>query len=158
MRRTSVTDLLGPFFVVALLAYLLLRSVYDSLPPIDYTVGLPLLFLAAVELVAARRIRAAVSHDPDARVIPAITVARLVALGKASALVAAGLLGAVAGLILRVAPDAGRVRAASSDLRVAITLFVVCGLLLAAGLILERAGIDPGRTNHRKQGPPAAAA
>jgi hypothetical protein len=37
-------------------------------------------------------------------------------------------------------------------------LFAVCGLLLAAGIVLERSGIDPGRSEQRRSGPPAAAA
>jgi hypothetical protein len=56
-----------------------------------------------------------------------------------------------------VVPDVGRVSAASDDLRTGIVLFVVSALLLAAGLLLERAGIDPGRTNRGNSGPTAAA-
>ena len=157
MRRTSLTDLLGPFVAVFVIVYALLLSFYGSLPPIGYGIGVPLLFLAVVEFLMARRVRAAVGHDPDAKVMPAIVIARLVALGKASALVAAGLLGAIAALLLRVAPDASRVHAAASDLRAGIVLFAVCALLLAAGLVLERAGIDPGRTRRDHPGPPTAA-
>ena len=73
----------------------------------------------------------------------AISVARCVALGKASSLVAAGICGAAVGVIARVAPDASTVRAAGNDLRVALLLLVAGGLLLVAGLLLERAGIDP---------------
>jgi hypothetical protein len=158
MRRTTASDLLAPFFTILVIGYVLLRFTYDSLPPVDYGIGVPLLFLTIIEFLAARRVRAAVGHDPDAKVIQAIVIARLVALGKASALVGAGLLGAVSALLLRVAPDAGRVKAAGSDLRVGIVLFAVCGLLLAAGIVLERSGIDPGRSEQRRSGPPAAAA
>ncbi len=158
MRRTSAADLLRPFLIVLVVVYLLLRFTYDSLPPVGYGICVPLLFLAIFEFLAARRVRAAVSHDPDAKAMPAITIARLVALGKASALVAAGLMGAVGGLLLRVAPDAARVRAASSDLRVGIVIFAVSAVLLGAGLLLERSGVDPGQTQHRRPNPPAAAA
>ena len=158
MKRTSSGDLLAPFFAVLVIVYVLLRFSYDSLPPVGFGIGVPLLFLAIIEFLLARRVRAAVGHDPDAKVIQAIVIARLVALGKASALVGAGLVGAVGGLLLRVAPDAGRVHAAGNDLRAAIVLFGVCALLVAAGIVLERAGIDPGRTDQRRTGPPAAAA
>jgi UPF0716 family protein affecting phage T7 exclusion len=73
----------------------------------------------------------------------AISVARCVALGKASALVAAGICGAAVAVIARVAPDASTVHAAGNDLRVGLLLLVAGGLLLVAGLLLERAGIDP---------------
>jgi len=136
----------------------ILRSISDSLPPVGYGIAVPLLFLAVVELLTARRVRAAISHDPEAKAMPAIVIARLVALGKASALVAAGLLGAVGALILRVVPDVGRVRAATNDLQAGIVLFTVCAVLLTAGLVLERAGIDPGHSDQRRPGPPAAAA
>ena len=158
MRRTSAGDLIAPFLGVLVIIYVLLRVTYDSLPPVGYGIGVPLVFLAIIEFVAARRVRAAVGHDPDAKAMPAIFIARLVALGKASALVGAGLLGAVVGLLLRVAPDAARVRAAGSDLRVGIVLFAVCALLLAAGLVLERAGIDPNHPDRPRPGPPTATA
>lgn len=158
MRRTTLADLIGPFVAVVVIGYVLLRFTYDSLPPVGYGIGVPLLFLAVIEFLLARRVRAAVGHDPEAKLMAAIAIARLVALGKASALVGAGLLGAVAALLLRVGPDAGRVRAASNDLRVGIVLFAVCALLLAAGLVLERAGIDPGRRDRNRPGPPTAVA
>ena len=66
------------------------------------------------------------------------------ALGKASALVSAGILGACAALLIRVLPDAGSVRAAANDLRVGLVVLAVTALLMAAGLVLERAGIAPG--------------
>jgi hypothetical protein len=101
--------------------------------------------LAAAELAAARRVRAVLRHDPEAKPMAAIDIARLVALGKASALVAAGVAGAAVALLVRVVPDAATVRAASNDLRVGIFLLVAGVLLLVAGLLLERAGIDPNR-------------
>lgn len=157
MRRTSAADLLAPFFAVLVIVYVLLRVVYGSVPPLGYGIGVPLLFLAVIEFWLARRIRAAVGHEPEAKVMAAIVIARFVALGKASALVGAGLLGAFGALLLRVAPDAGRVSAAGDDLRTGIVLFVVSALLLVAGLLLERAGIDPGRSDGPNSGPRAAA-
>jgi Na+/H+ antiporter NhaD/arsenite permease-like protein len=73
----------------------------------------------------------------------AIAIARCVALGKASSLVAAGVAGAAVALLVRVGPDAGSVRAAAADVRVGAVLFAASMLLCVAGLLLERAGIDP---------------
>jgi len=145
VRRTSIGDLVVPFLVIGVLVYLLLTLSYESIPPLQYYVPIPIAALGAAELVAARRVRAAVRHDPDAKPMAAIVIARCVALGKSSALVGAGVAGAAAALLLRVIPDAGTVRAATNDVRVGVLVLLASGLLLAAGLLLERAGIDPGQ-------------
>jgi hypothetical protein len=145
MRRTTVGDLAVPFLIIGATVYAVLRLSYGSIPPLQIYVPIPLAMLAVAELIAARRVRAAVRHDPNARPMAAIVIARCVALGKASALVAAGVAGAAGALLVRVIPDAGTVRAASNDLRVGIFLLVAAVLLLIAGLLLERSGIDPNR-------------
>lgn len=145
MRRTTPGDLLAPFAILGVTVYVLLRFSYSSIPPVSAVVPIPLGALAVVEFVLAQRVRAAVRHDPRARLMTAIAIARCVALGKASSLVAAGVAGAAVGLLLRVAPDASRGGAASSDTRVAVFLLIVGVALVAAGLWLERAGIDPNR-------------
>jgi hypothetical protein len=145
MRRTTFGDLAAPFLIIGGTVYVLLRLSYDSIPPLSIYVPLPLALLGVAELIAARRVRAAVRHDPNARPMAAIVIARCVALGKASALVAAGVAGAAVALLVRVVPDAGVVRAASNDLRVGIFLLVTSLVLLVAGLLLERSGIDPNQ-------------
>src|SRR6266516_1757195 len=134
MRRTTLGDLAVPFVVLGITAYVLLRLSYSSIPPLQYVISLPIAGLAVVEFVVARRVRAAVRHDPRAKPMDAIVIARCVALGKASALVGAGILGAAVALFIRVLPDASRVRAAGNDLRVAIFLAIAAVLLIAAGL------------------------
>jgi len=59
-------------------------------------------------------------------------------------------------VIARVAPDASTVRAAGNDLRVALLLLVAGGLLLVAGLLLERAGIDPSTKRPANGNAPSA--
>jgi Protein of unknown function (DUF3180) len=145
MRRTSIADLAVPFLILGATMYAVLRLSYDSIPPLSLFVPIPLALLGVAELIAARRVRAAVRHDPNARPMAAIVIARCVALGKASALVASGVAGAAVALLVRVAPDAGTVRAATNDLRVAIFLLLAALLLVAAGLLLERSGIDPNQ-------------
>ena len=145
MRRTTLGDLAVPFFIIGGTAYVLLRLSYDSLPPLSIYVPLPLALLAFVELVMARRVRAAVRHDPNARPMAAIVIARWVALGKASSVVGAGVAGGAVGMIVRLLPDVGTVDLAGHDATVAGLLFAASALLAGAGLLLERAGIDPGR-------------
>jgi Protein of unknown function (DUF3180) len=125
--------------------YTLLRLSYHDLPNLDYLVPAPIAALAAAELVAARRVRAAVRHDPNAKPMAAIVIARCVALGKASSLVGAGVVGAAVGLLARLLPDAGTVRAAAHDARIGLLLLGAAVVLVSAGLLLERAGIDPNR-------------
>jgi hypothetical protein len=149
MRRTRVADLGVPFVVIGLTAYALLRFSYDSLPPLGSLTPVPLAALAVAEFVAARRVRAAVRHDPMAKPMTAIAIARCVALGKASSIVGAGVAGAAAALLARVLPDAGTVRAAGHDARVGALLFGAAVLVAAAGLWLERAGLDPNRDVRR---------
>ena len=143
IRRTNVTDLAIPFVITVAVSYLLLRLAYESLPPFQWFIALPIAALALVEFVVAGRVRAAVRHKPEARPMTALAVARSVALGKASALVAAIVAGAAVGLLIEVVPDSGRTSAAAHDLRVGLVVLVVTVLLAVAGLLLERAGIDP---------------
>jgi hypothetical protein len=138
-------DLLIPLVIIGVAVYTLLRVSYDAIPPLSYFVPVPLAALAAAELVAARRVRAVVRHDPMAKPMTAIAVARCVALGKASSIVGAGVVGAALALLARVLPEADTVHAARSDTRVGALLLAASIAVAAAGLVLERAGIDPNR-------------
>lgn len=131
--------------VVGALAYLLVRLAYDALPPLNYSLPVPLAALALVEFVTARRVRAAVRHDPHAKPMTAIAIARCVALGKASSAVGAGVVGAALGLLARLLPDVADVRAVAHDARIGLLVLGAGLLLIASGLLLERAGIDPGQ-------------
>lgn len=151
MKRTGWVDLAVPFVVIAVTAYVLLRFAYDSLPSLDYFEAVPLAALGVIEFVVARRVRAAVRHEPHARPMTAIAIARCVALGKASSLVGAGVGGAAVGLLVRTAPDAGVLTAAAHDTRAALVLLGACIVVVAAGLVLERAGIDPNRERRLRE-------
>ena len=54
-----------------------LQFSYSSLPPLQPVIPVPLVALAAAEFVAARRVRAAVRHDPNAKAMTAIVIAPL---------------------------------------------------------------------------------
>lgn len=148
-RRTNARDLAVPAVVIALLTYLLARASYESFPALHALTALPIVVLAAGELVAAGRVRAAVSHRPGARLISALAVARCVALAKASCLVAAIVFGFAVGLLLRVLPDAGSVDAARHDTIAALVLAAATVALAVAGLILEASAVDPSRDRRR---------
>lgn len=144
-QRTRPADLIIPLLVVGVLAYLLLEVGYESLPPFQWFVAVPIGALAVVEFLVANRVRGAIRHRDSVKPIAALSVARAVALGKASALVGSALVGAGGALALYVLPDSGRTSAAGHDLRVAIAVLVVSAVLVGAGVTLERAGLDPGR-------------
>ncbi len=144
MRRTRWSDLAVPLVVVGITVFVLLKYSYDDIPPLRYALPLPIGILAVAELVAARRVRMAVRHDPNAKPMAAIVIARCVALGKASSLVGAGVIGAAFGLLGRVLPEAGDVDAAGHDSLVGALILGVALVLTGAGLLLERAGVDPG--------------
>jgi hypothetical protein len=137
-----------------MLAYTALRAGYDSMPPLGWLVPVPMLALAVIEFVIARRVRAAVRHEPDARPMEAVAIARCVALGKATSLVGSGVTGAAAALMARVLPDAGTVTAAEHDARVGAFLLASAIVMAAAGLVLERAGIDPNSQDRDRPGAP----
>src|SRR3954454_22847953 len=141
MRRTSWADLAVPFVILAITAYCLVRFAYTGVLDLHYFVPVPLGALAIAEFVAARRVSAGVRHDPRARPMAAIVIARCVALGKASSLVGAAVGGAALALLIKVLPDASTVRAAEHDARVGGLLLAAALLIVAAGLLLERAGL-----------------
>jgi hypothetical protein len=152
LRTTGPVDLAVPFFVIGVAAYVLLRVTWESLPPLGWLVPVPLAALAVAEIVAARRVRAAVRHDPHAQPMAAIVIARCVALGKASSLVGAAVAGAAVALLVRVLPDAGTVSAAAHDARVSALLLGSAVLVVVAGVLLERAGIDPNNEDRTSAG------
>src|SRR3954452_19103510 len=115
MRGTKWTDLIAPIVVVGLTTYAYFRFSYHGYLQLKYLVPAPLAALAVAEFVAARRVRAAVRHDPHAKPMAAIVIARCVALGKASSVVGAGVVGAAVALTVRLLPDVGSVTAATHD-------------------------------------------
>lgn len=141
-----------PLVIVGFAVYVLLRTSYSAFPPMHYVVPLPLAVLAVTEFIAARRVRAAVRHEPEAKPMAAIVIARCVALGKASSLTGAAIVGAAIGLLAYVVPDADTISAAAQDARVGGLLLGAALAVLAAGLLLERAGVDPGSSEQ----PPTA--
>src|SRR4029079_4459946 len=82
MRRTRWTDLIVPLVVVGLTTYAMLRFSYHGYLQLRYLVPAPLAALAVAEFVAARRVRAAVRHDPDARPMAALGIPRCGGLDK----------------------------------------------------------------------------
>lgn len=145
---TRVRDLLGVAVVVGLIAWILVRYNYGSLPPMPLLAGIVLYILAALEVVIALIVRSRVaSRDvgPARGQLHPITAARVLALAKASALLGAIAIGVWSGLLVYLLTQ--RDLAAADHDRPGAIIGLVGGLLLiGAALWLEyccRAPDDP---------------
>lgn len=138
MTTTKPRDLFLVALVVAVLANLLVRLSYESLPRFPLLAGVTLGVLAAAELVAGNLLRARIQRKPGTRPVEPLVAARAVVLAKASALGGAVVAGAWAGLLGYVLPRASTVSAAASD-TAAGAVGLGCALALVAGALwLER--------------------
>jgi hypothetical protein len=98
MTPTRVRTLVIIAVVCAIVAWLLLRQAYSSLPPLPWT-GVPaLLLLAVAEAWSGRSLRSRLRGR--GKPIPPIAVARMAALAKATSL-AAAFVGGVAARVRR---------------------------------------------------------
>jgi uncharacterized protein DUF3180 len=136
MTPTRIRTLLAAAAVCAVLAWLLLRIVYVSLPPLPWT-GIPgLLVLALAEAWSGRSLRARLRGR--GRPIPPIAVARMAALAKASSLAAALIGGLAVGFFAYVAGSLSKTSFrgdafASGGTALAAAALVVAALYLEYG-------------------------
>ncbi|MCE6999560.1 DUF3180 domain-containing protein [Saccharothrix sp. S26] len=138
MRFTKPRDLLAAGLVAGLVAHLLTRLAYDTLPPLPTFAGFTLLVIAIVNVWLAFSLRARILRKPGARPVEPLTAARAVAFAKASSLLGAIMLGAWAGVLVHVLPARGEFEAAGHDVVSAIVGVVCSAVLIAAALWLER--------------------
>jgi hypothetical protein len=138
---------------LGLASWLLVRTFYGVLPPLDWWLPAPLGVLAVAEasgarvlgirLAALRRARsgrAPVASGPRAvpvRPVEPMLVARLAVLAQASAYVGAVFAGIWVGLLLYVAPSVSRLQAAGPDTVTGVLGVVCSAALVAAALWLE---------------------
>lgn len=137
MRFTRPRDLTAVAIIAGLLAHLLLRLSYDSLPPMPVLAGSTLFVIAVVEVVLAFSLRSRIQRRPGARPVQPLTAARAVALAKASSVLGALMFGAWAGLLIYVIPVRDSFPAASNDLVAAVAGMIAAVALTAAALWLE---------------------
>ncbi|QFZ16339.1 DUF3180 domain-containing protein [Saccharothrix syringae] len=137
MRFTKPRDLFAAALVAGLLAHLLVRLSYDTLPPLPTFAGFTLLVIAAVNLWLAVSLRARILRKPGSRPVEPLTAARAVALAKASSLLGALMLGAWAGALAYVLPVRDEFEAAGHDTVSAVVGVVCAAALIGAGLWLE---------------------
>jgi hypothetical protein len=148
-RRDLVVLALG----LAVASWLLVRTWYGELPPLDWWLPVPLAVLAVAEALGARTLRSrlavlrearatrrrADAKPPTAPVRPVepMLVARLAVLAQASAYVGAVFTGIWVGVLLHVGPAVNRLQTAGPDTVTACLGIVSSAGLVAAALWLE---------------------
>ena len=136
MRPTRTSTLAVVAVVCALLAWLLLRSIYERLPPVPWT-GVPaLLIAAAAEAWTGRDLRARIAGGRGLKPAAPLFVSRMVALAKASSLAAAVIAGLAAGFVIYLSGSLNAAIPRQDALTAALT-FAAAVVLACAALYLE---------------------
>ncbi|TWP51378.1 DUF3180 domain-containing protein [Lentzea tibetensis] len=146
MRFTKSRDLVGIAVVAGLLAHLLLRLAYDTLPPLPLLAGSTLFVIAIVETLLAFSLRARIERRAGARPVQPLTAARAVALAKASSVLGAIMSGVWSGLLIYVFPVRDEFEAAGNDLVSGVVGLLSALALTAAALWLEHCCKTPTET------------
>ena len=132
--RTSTLTIVG--LVCALVAWVLLHSIYTKLPPLPWT-GVPALLVAAlVEAWTGRDLRARIAGRRGLKPAAPLFVSRMVALAKASSLAGAAIAGLAAGFVIYLTGQLSAPVPRQDAVTAAITL-VAAVLLTCAALYLE---------------------
>ena len=136
MKPTRTSTLAVVAVVCAVLAWLLLRLIYESLPPLPWT-GVPaLLIAAAAEAWTGRDLRARIAGRSGTKPVAPLFVSRMVALAKASSLAAAGIAGLAAGFVIYLSGSLSAAIPRQDAVTAAVT-FAAAVLLGCAALFLE---------------------
>jgi uncharacterized protein DUF3180 len=135
MRFTRARDLVATGIVTGVLGYLLVLQFYGELPRLPTFAGVTLLALAAVEVGLAVAVRNRIRRRTAT--LQAVTIARAVALAKASSILGAIMLGAWLALFGYLFPLRDELAAAAHDLPSAIVGLGCSAVLIAAALWLE---------------------
>ncbi|MFI1914486.1 DUF3180 domain-containing protein [Nocardia sp. NPDC020380] len=149
MKPTRILDLCANVLLAAVVAWLVTNAAYSSFPAISVFSGASLLPVALLEVVLAFMIRQRVENrgiGEGPRQLHPITVARAVALAKASAQVGSLVGGIWLGFLVWLLAQRSDLRAASSDTPGVVVGLIAGAALVAAALWLEyccRAPIDP---------------
>ena len=136
MKPTRTSTLTIVAVICALACWLLLRTVYQNLPPLPWT-GVPALLVAALaEVWTGRDLKARIEQRGGLKPAAPLFVSRMVALAKASSLAAAAIAGLSAGFVIYLSGSLSAPVPREDALTAAITL-VAAILLAGAALYLE---------------------
>ncbi len=137
MTPTRPRNLVVIGLVAVVVANLLVRLTYGSLPAFPLLGGGSLGVLGLAEAIAGRSLRARIRRLPGTRPVQPLAAARAVVVAKASAVGGAVVAGAWTGLLVHVLPRSAEVPAAASDAGAAAVGLVCALVLVAGGLWLE---------------------
>ena len=136
MRPTRTSTLAIVAVICALAAWLLLRTVYEKLPPLPWT-GVPALLVAAVaEAWTGRDLQNRIAGRRGLKPAAPLFVSRMVALAKATALAGAAIAGLAAGFVIYLSGSLNASVPRQDALTAAITLAAAV-VLSCAALYLE---------------------
>jgi hypothetical protein len=136
MKPTRTSTLAIVAVVCAVAAWLALRSVYEHLPPLPWT-GVPALLVAAVaEAWTGRDLRARIAGKRGLKPAAPLFVSRMVALAKATSLVASAITGVAAGFVIYLSGSLNAAVPRQDAVTAAVTLASAV-LLACAALYLE---------------------
>jgi len=136
MRPTRTSTLAIVAVVCALAAWLLLRTVYEKLPPLPWT-GVPALLVAAVaEAWTGRDLQNRIAGRRGLKPAAPLFVSRMVALAKATALAGAVIAGLAAGFVVYLSGSLNASVPRQDAVTAAITLAAAV-VLSCAALYLE---------------------
>jgi hypothetical protein len=138
VKPTSARSLIAAALVALGLAYLVLRTIYNSLPAVPRLAPVSVLLIGLVELQASTAVRARLDGRPGTRPILPIAVARFAALAKASSLAGAVIGGAWAAVVIYTLPRVGELRVAGRDALTAGLGVAASAVLVVGALLLER--------------------
>jgi hypothetical protein len=156
MKPTRPAALALIAVIFAVLTWLLLRLLYQRLPPLPWS-GVPALLLAAAaETLIGRDLRARIAGRQAGKRAEPLFVSRMVALAKASSLVAAAVAGLAAGFDIYLSGSLTAAVPRQDALTAALTLAAAV-VLACAALFLENCCrvLDlPGRGQDDQPGSP----
>jgi hypothetical protein len=137
MHMTRPGTLAGIFAICAIIAWLVVRATFTSMPLLPITAVPALAALALGEAVIGRNVRSRLTGRKAAKPVAPIAVARLVALAKASSAAGAALGGLAGGYLIFVLRELDK-SIPARDARVAGATLAAALALIAAALYLER--------------------
>ncbi|MEU6711076.1 DUF3180 domain-containing protein [Nonomuraea sp. NPDC046802] len=150
MKPTHPGRLVGIVVAVALLTWAVIRPIYSDLPLLPWTAIPTVLLLAIGEGYSAWATKARIARKPDTKPVEPLAVARLAALGKASAYAGAAFAGLFAGFALNTVQLLDR-ETPRREFILATGSFVACVVLICAALYLEHACRIPKEPDERKR-------
>lgn len=161
MHPTRKRDLVLIAVGAGVIAWVVIRAAYGSLPTLRWFVPLSIGALAVIEATLGVQLRARIQRHRGAAMVDPLVAARAVALAKASSIVGAIMAGVWGGLLVYAVPRRDMLAAARSDTVVGAVGIVAAVALVGAALWLEHCCRTPDQddrdlpgTEHDDVSPP----